>query len=88
MRISMILLVLGILGSVETARAYEYPLQFTPNPGYRGLVGAGYRFEGNNVVGTCSYYTVSGGGRGKGGGSHGPLKPTVKHAGGIWPAIC
>jgi hypothetical protein len=52
------------------AGAYEYPLQFTPNPGYRGLVVAGYGFVGNNVFGTCSYYTASGpagkgGGRGK-----------------------
>src|SRR3974390_908947 len=51
------------------ARAYEYPLQFTPNPGYRGLVVAGYSFEGADVVGTCSYYNVSGKhGGGKGGG--------------------
>lgn len=56
------------------ARAYEYPLQFTPNAGYRGLVVAGYEFTtdrlGNvNVVGNCSYYTVSttsGGGKGSG----------------------
>ena len=41
------------------AEATEYPLQFTPNPGYRGLVVAGYRFESNEVVGNCSYYTVS-----------------------------
>jgi len=41
------------------AEATEYPLQFTPNAGYRGLVVAGYRFENNEVVGNCSYYTVS-----------------------------
>src|SRR5215475_10984648 len=55
------------------ARAYKYPLQFTPNPGYRGLVVAGYAFQGEDVVGTCSYYTVSGhNGGGKGGGGHQP----------------
>jgi len=57
------------------AGAYEYPLQFTPNPGYRGLVVVGYRFEGNQVVGNCSYYTVSGNsGGGKGGGSFATIK--------------
>src|SRR5271157_34224 len=50
------------------AGAYEYPLQFNANPGYRGLVVAGYQFLGTDVVGNCSYYTVSGGGSGKGGG--------------------
>ena len=49
----------------HVAAAYEYPLQFTPNPGYRGLVVAGYDFDGNTVVGNCSYYTErSSGGRG------------------------
>jgi hypothetical protein len=53
------------------AGAYEYPLQFTPNPGYRGLVVAGYEFQvgkdgSPQVVGNCSYYTISGG-SGKGG---------------------
>jgi len=48
------------------AGAYEYPLQFTPNPGYRGLVVAGYEFQtaqdgSSQVVGNCSYYTVSAG---------------------------
>ena len=56
------------------AGAYEYPLQFTPNPGHRGLVVAGYRFQGADVVGNCSYYTVSGGSGKGGGGGH-----TVKH---------
>jgi hypothetical protein len=60
------------------AGAYEYPLQFTPNPGYRGLVVAGYKFspDGTQVIGDCSYYTVSGNsGSGKGGGgSHGSIK--------------
>jgi len=49
------------------ARAYEYALQFTPNAGARGLVVAGYHFVGNQVVGNCSYYTVTGS-SGKGGG--------------------
>src|SRR4051794_32234285 len=52
---------LALCAVAQTARAYEYPLQFTPNPGYRNLVVAGYRFEGNVVVGNCSYQTVSGG---------------------------
>lgn len=50
----------------------EYPLQFTPAAGARGLVVAGY-FLGTNpvfgaiVIGNCSYYTVhSGSGRGGG----------------------
>ena len=57
------------------AGAYEYPLQFTPNAGYRGLVVAGYGFDANNdVVGNCSYFTVSGNsGSGKGGGGHAPV---------------
>jgi uncharacterized repeat protein (TIGR03803 family) len=50
----------------------EYPLQFTPAPGARGLVVAGYALvpdtvHGMVVAGTCSYYTVrSGSGRGGG----------------------
>lgn len=49
------------------ACAHEYALHFTPNPGYRGLVVAGYRFSGDTVIGNCSYYTVhSGSGRGGG----------------------
>ncbi len=52
------------------AGAYEYPLQFSPNAGYRSLVVAGYYFSGTNIVGNCSYYTTSGGsGKGGGGGS-------------------
>ena len=59
---------LCLLGIARVAVAYEYPLLFTANPGARGLVVAGYMFDANNnVVGNCSYYTVSGGG-GKGGG--------------------
>ncbi len=53
------------------AGAYEYGLQFTPNPGARGLVVAGYGFSGATVVGDCSYEIVSGGsGKGGGGGGH------------------
>jgi hypothetical protein len=50
----------------------EYPLQFTPAAGARGLVVAGYGLaadpvHGTVVVGNCSYYTVhSGSGRGGG----------------------
>ena len=56
---------------VSAAGAYEYPLQFTPNPGYRNLVVAGYAFNGITVVGNCSYNTVSGtSNSGKGGGNH------------------
>lgn len=51
----------------SVAGAYEYKLQFTPNPGYRNLVVAGYEFNGGTVVGNCSYITVhSGSGRGGG----------------------
>ncbi len=47
------------------ASAYEFPLQFTPNPGGRNPVVAGYSFKGSEVVGNCSYsITTSGGGRG------------------------
>jgi hypothetical protein len=56
-----------MLGIAQVAAAYEYPLQFKPNPGFRGLLVAGYHFAGNTVVGSCSYFTVSGG-SGKGGG--------------------
>lgn len=66
------------------AGAYEYPLQFNANPGYRGLVVAGYQFLGTDVVGNCSYYTVSGGGSGKGGGGAAtPSSTTTRHARGI-----
>lgn len=51
----------------RVAGAYEYKLQFTPNPGYRNLVVAGYEFNSDTVVGNCSYITVhSGSGRGGG----------------------
>jgi hypothetical protein len=52
------------------AGAFEYPLLFRPNPGARGLVVAGYSFNGNKVLGNCSYYIISGGGSGRGGGYH------------------
>jgi hypothetical protein len=58
-----------ILGFVRGMDAHEYPLQFTPNAGYRGLVVAGYSLSGNTVSGNCSYYTVHSG-SGKGGGYH------------------
>lgn len=67
MKLSMSLTVFWLVGMSFSAQAYEYPLHFKPNPGYRGLVVAGYKFEGNTVVGTCSYYTVSGNGSGRGG---------------------
>jgi hypothetical protein len=62
----------ALAGSVLAgpAGAYQYGLQFTPNYGARGLVVAGYTFSGNTVVGNCSYYTVTGGGSGRGGGYH------------------
>jgi hypothetical protein len=61
------LLVLALTGFAQVACAYEYPLLFTPNPGFRDLVVAGYGFDGDEVVGNCSYRTASGG-SGKGGG--------------------
>jgi hypothetical protein len=60
-------LALGLMTFAPIAGAHEFPLQFTPNPGYRNLVVAGYEFVGSTVVGTCSYSTVSGGVSGKGG---------------------
>jgi hypothetical protein len=71
MRRSAILAVLAVSCLAGPARAYEYTLQFTPNPGARGLVVAGYIFSGNTVVGNCSYSITTGGsGKGGGGGSH------------------
>ena len=67
MRVSLSLTAFCLAVFAPLAGAYEYPLQFTPNPGYRGLVVAGYKFVGNDVVGSCSYYTVSGLSSGKGG---------------------
>jgi hypothetical protein len=67
------LVAFSLLGIAQVAMAYEYPLQFKANPGARGLVVAGYYFQGTDVVGNCSYYTVSGG-SGKGGGGRAPAK--------------
>ena len=74
MKRSIGLVVLSVLGIAKLAIAYEYPLQFKPNAGYRGLVVAGYAFKGDNIVGNCSYYTVSGGAGSKGGGGRAPAK--------------
>jgi hypothetical protein len=54
-----ILFTLMLVSLAHTARAYEYHLQFTPQSGARALVVAGYQFSGNEVVGNCSYYTMS-----------------------------
>jgi hypothetical protein len=64
MKLSMNLMGFCLVVFAPAAGAYEYPLQFTPNHGYRGLVVAGYSFNqaGTEVIGNCSYYTVSGGG--------------------------
>lgn len=70
MRRSAILAVLAVSCLAGPSGAYEYALQFTPNYGARGLTVAGYGFSGNMVVGNCSYYTVTGGGSGRGGGYH------------------
>jgi hypothetical protein len=67
-------LAFGLLGIAQVAMAYEFPLQFKANPGYRGLVVAGYSFQGTNVVGNCSYYTMSAVSSGKGGGGRAPAK--------------
>jgi hypothetical protein len=68
MKRSLHLIAPCLIAFANVAGAYEYPLQFTPNPGYRGLIVAGYAFQDNTVIGNCSYYTVSSGGSGKGGG--------------------
>lgn len=61
------LAVVSALGLSQAASGYEYPLQFTPNSGARGLVVAGYAFAPTGVTGNCSYYTQhSGSGRGGG----------------------
>lgn len=49
--------------------AHEYPLQFTPGGGARGIAVAGYQITNTSVIGTCSYYVVTSG-SGKGGGYH------------------
>jgi hypothetical protein len=67
-------LAFGLLGVAQVAMAYEFPLQFKPNSGYRGLIVAGYLFDGSDVVGNCSYYTVSAVNSGKGGAGRAPAK--------------
>ena len=62
-----VLLTMFLLSATSTY-AYEYKLQFTPQGGARGLMVAGYEFSASDVVGNCSYYTVS---SGSGRGSHG-----------------
>jgi hypothetical protein len=74
MKKTMSLLAFGLVLFAPVAGAYEYALHFTPNPGYRGLVVAGYQFQGSDVVGNCSYYTVSVSSIKGGGGGH-----TLKH---------
>ena len=73
MKMSMSAVAFCLVAFAPMAGAYEYPLQFTPNPGYRGLVVAGYAFEGSTVVGNCSYYTTGNNGGGKGGGGKAPV---------------
>jgi len=69
---SVTLTVTPVATTTTSGGANEYPLQFTPGAGYRGLVVAGYQlvansFGGSTVLGNCSYYTVrSGSGRGGG----------------------
>jgi hypothetical protein len=74
MKKSIALAAFCLAGISQTAFAYEYPLQFTPNAGYRGLIVAGYKFVNGNVVGNCSYFTVSGASGSKGGGGRAPAK--------------
>jgi hypothetical protein len=73
MKKSIALAAFCLAGISQAAFAYEYPLQFKPNAGYRGLIVAGYQIEGNTVIGNCSYYTVSAV-SGKGGGGRAPAK--------------
>jgi hypothetical protein len=69
---SVTLTVTPVATTTTSGGGNEYPLQFTPGAGYRGLVVAGYQlvansFGGSTVLGNCSYYTVrSGSGRGGG----------------------
>lgn len=67
MKALMCLVAFCCVAFADVGETYEYRLQFTPTPGYRSLVVAGYEFNGSTVVGNCSYYTVhSGSGRGGG----------------------
>src|SRR6267378_4243088 len=69
---SVTLTVTPVATTTTSGGGNEYPLQFAPGAGYRGLVVAGYQlvansFGGYTVLGNCSYYTVrSGSGRGGG----------------------
>lgn len=69
MKTVMTLVTSWLIALPLVARAHEYPLQFTPPTGDRGLVVAGYKFVGKTVVGNCSYYTVPSG-SGRAGGYH------------------
>ena len=67
MKVPTYVLAVGLLGFVQAAAAYEFPLQFTPNAGALGLVVAGYEIDATGVTGNCSYYTqTTGSGRGGG----------------------
>lgn len=70
MRRSTMLAIATGVGLASPAGAYEFTLQFAPNGGARSLVVAGYAFLGKDVTGNCSYYVVTGGGSGRGGGYH------------------
>jgi hypothetical protein len=72
-RLRLLLLVFAIACFAQGAQAYEYPLQFTSNLPFRDLLVAGYRFEGNEVVGNCSY-RVAPGSSGRSGGNHGKVQ--------------
>jgi len=73
MKTAMGFLAFCLMASAPVAGAYDYPLQFTPDPGFRHLIVAGYRFVGSEVVGNCSYSTASAS-SGRGGGSHSVVK--------------
>ena len=54
----LLAIVFFLLFFAQIGKGTEYPLQFTPNAGYRGLVVAGYSLSGNTVTGNCSYHTA------------------------------
>ncbi len=58
----------ALLSGAAMSGAYEYPLQFTPNPGGRGVVVVGHEMDSTGVLGDCSYYTVAAAASGRGGG--------------------
>jgi hypothetical protein len=64
--LSLALILLG----APVAYGYEFKLHFVPPGGAYGLVVAGYQFNGNAVVGNCSYYTAT---PGSGRGGHGTI---------------